>query len=304
MVLKKIGLTGATGMLGRHVRAALEDAGAEIISVSRERKEDKEANSWDLSNWRKLDELDHLFADVQAVIHVGAMVQTNGQVDEGLMFNTNVRSCLNLGQWALCREVAVVHISSSTVYANISSNNISEDAQLGYNGLGGFYGLSKLLAEDVFTRLEQQGLKLAIVRPTSIYGYGLPIDKMISHFLAKAREGGVIELVPPVNDKIDFVHAADVALSILAILKTEAWDTFNIASGHLVTIKELAQACVSVTGRGSILINENTAQMRNPITRFALNTKRAKNQLGWEPKFDIQQGLKLIMQECSNVGSH
>jgi nucleoside-diphosphate-sugar epimerase len=299
MVLNKIGLTGATGMLGRHVRAALEKAGAKVVAVNRISASGSEVAGWDLADWRSSVELDALFSDVQAVVHVGAMVpRKSGLIDEGRMFDANVRACLNLGQWAISRDVPIVHISGAIVYAEPDREVLTENATLGWSGLGGFYGFSKLLAEDVFERLRRQSLKLAIVRPTSIYGYGLSADKMISHFLATAREGGTIELTPPVHDRVDFIHAADVAIAILAILKAESWDSFNIASGCAVSIKELAEACVSVTGRGSVLINISESQTRDPITRFVLDTDRARNHLGWNPQFDIKQGLRLMFQEC------
>lgn len=283
-------------MLGRHVRAALEKAGAQVIAVNRTDASGGKASAWDLADWRSPAELDALFSGAQAIVHAGAMVQTNTPIDEGRMFNVNVRACVNLGQWALSREVPVVHVSGSTVYADTASNDISEDAPSGWSGLGGFYGFSKLLAEDAVIRLRQQGLKLAVVRPSSVYGFGLPSTKMASSFLATAGKGETIELSPPVEDRVDLVHAADVTLAILAILKTEAWDTFNIASGRAVSIKELAEACVSEAGRGSVLINGEKAQARAPITRFALNTDRAKSRLGWRPTLDIKRGLEMMIQ--------
>jgi nucleoside-diphosphate-sugar epimerase len=300
MVLNKIGLTGATGMLGRHVRVALEMAEAQVVAVSRDNVLNKNISIWDLANWLSSTELDDLFSGVQAIVHVGAMVpRQSGLIDEGCMFDANVRACLNLGLWAISRNVPIVHISGAIVYAEHDREGLTEDATLGWSGIGGFYGLSKLLAEDVFKHLCQQGLKLAVVRPTSIYGYGLPAEKMISNFLATAKEGGAIELAPPVHDRVDFIHAADVALAILAILKADAWNTFNIGFGCAVSIKQLAEACVSVTGRGRILINEDKAQARDSIIRFALNTSRAKNLLAWQPSLDIERGLRMTLQECT-----
>ena len=300
MVLNKVGLTGATGMLGRHVRSTLEKAGVKVIAVTRASALGGEECGWDLADWKSLAELDALFEDVQAIVHAGAMVQTSGPVDEGRMFNTNVQVCVNLGRWALMRGVPIVHISSATVYADVTSNALNEDAPLRWSGLGGFYGLSKLLAEDVFRSLSQQGLRLAIVRPSSLYGFGLPSSKMVSCFLAAANEGRTIELTPPVQDRIDFIHAADVALAILSILKLEAWDTFNIASDRTLSIKELAQTCVSITGRGSVMTGEDRSHARDPVTKFALNTTRARNHLGWQSLIDIEQGLKMMLQECVN----
>jgi nucleoside-diphosphate-sugar epimerase len=193
--------------------------------------------------------------------------------------------------------VPVVHISSSTVYEDTASSQLHEDAPTGWSGLGGFYGLSKLLAEDALRRLCGQGLKLAIVRPSSLYGFGLPEIKMVSRFLATASAGATIELIPPVHDRIDFVHAADVALAILAILRSEAWETFNIASGCPLSVTELAEACVSVAGRGNIRVDQGQTPQHDPVTRFALDIGRAKRRLGWQPQLDIRQGLSMMLRE-------
>lgn len=298
MVLNRVGLTGATGMLGRHVRAALEKVGAQVVAVSRASVPGSEAGGWDLADWRLPTELDALFPGVQAIVHAGAMVPTDGLVDEGRMFNANVRACVNLGQWAISTNVPLIYVSGAIVYEDTDKEGHKEDAALGWNGLGSFYGFSKLLAEDVLRRLCRRGLRLAVVRPSSIYGCGLSPAKMISRFLVTAREGGVIELFPPACDRVDLIHAADVSRAILAILERDIWDTFNIASGRPVSIKELAEACVSVAGRGGVsLQGDKTLSERDPITRFSLNTDRAKNQLVWQPLYDIEQGLGMMLQE-------
>jgi UDP-glucose 4-epimerase len=297
MVLSRIGITGATGMLGRHVRAALEAVGAHVVATSRESVPASNVSSWDLSHWLCPAELDTLFNEVQAVIHVGAMVPRKpGAIDEAVMFDANVRSCVNLGQWAISRNIPLVHVSGAIVYEDQDNQGRDEDAALGWNGLGGFYGFSKLLAEDVLNRLCQQGLKLAVVRPSSIYGVGLPDGKMLTSFLATARTGGTITLAPPVDDRIDFIHAADVSLAILRILKGEMWDVFNIASGCLVSVRELAEACVAVSGRGTVVTTAGQCPARKPSTRFALDTGRARLRLAWQPLIDIGQGLTMMLK--------
>ena len=286
-------------MLGRHVCAALEDAGARVVPVSRNHGRASGMGHWDLTNWLSLTELDELFPGVQAVVHAGAMVpQSSALISEGPMFDANVRACVNLGLWCISRNVPVVHVSGAITYTEHDRRELDEDAPTGGSMLGGFYGLSKLLGEDAFGRLRQQGLKLAIVRPSSLYGFGLPETKMISRFLAMSSAGATIELIPPVYDRIDFVHAADVALAILAILRSEAWETFNIASGCPLSVRELAEACVSVAGRGNIRVDQGQTPQHDPITRFALDIGRAKRRLGWQPQLDIRQGLSMMLRKC------
>ena len=286
-------------MLGRHIRAALEKAGAQVVVVPRASIPDSAAGGWDLVDWLSPTELDALFQDVQGVVHAGAMVpKTDEPIDEGRMFNANVRACVDLGQWAIGRNIPLVHISGAIVYQDTGKSGHNEEAALGWNGLGGFYGFSKLLAEDVLRRLGQRGLRLAVVRPSSIYGFGLSPSKMVSRFLATARDGGTIELSHSVCDRVDLVHGADVSRAVLAILEKEAWGTFNVASGRPVTIKELAEACVSVAGRGSVRVPEEVHSLgREHLTRFALDISRAKSQFGWTPLYDIKRGLSMMLQE-------
>jgi nucleoside-diphosphate-sugar epimerase len=225
------------------------------------------------------------------MVPVGAMA-----FDKGKMFNVNVRSCLNLGEWALARSTPVVHISGAIVYAEPDRVDIDETASTGYSVLGGFYGLTKVLAEDIFRRLKDQGLRLAIVRPSSIYGAGLPATKMLKAFLTTAARDETIELTSPVDDRIDLIHAADVATAVTGVLQAEAWETFNLASGHPSTVLEIANTCLAVTGKGRVLIRDAEEGARNPARRFFLNCKRAQKDLGWTTRVDLKHGLAALYE--------
>lgn len=294
MVLGRVGLTGATGMLGRHLHAALNAAGADVVCVSRSSGDG--VKTWDLATWLRHQELDELFPGVRAVVHAGALVQPTGEVDQARMFDANVRACLNLGQWALARDIPVVYISGAIVYADPYAPSQDESAPLGCSGLGGFYGFSKLLAEDVLVRLRQQGLKLALLRPTSIYGQGLDEAKMVRRFLSLAAADSVIDLIEPSADRVDLVHAADVAAATVAVLQRQCWDNFNVSSGDPVSIRNLAQACLDVTGSGRISISGHTQPGYRPKTTYSLEINRARERLGWEPAIDIHCGLDMLLR--------
>lgn len=297
MVLGRVGLTGATGMLGRHLRAGLQVAGAEVVAVSRSGANDTAV--WELSEWIGMEALDGLFSGVQAIVHAGAFVQPSGDVDEKRMFDANVSACLNLGQWALSRNIPLLYISGAIVYADSSAPLQKESAPLGWSGLGGFYGFSKLLAEDVLTRLRQQGLKLCVLRPTSIYGHGIGADKLVPRFLATAARGDVIKLSQPVRDRVDIVHAADVSEAALAALKNKCWETLNISSGKPVSIIELAEASVAVAGSGRIEITGEVPADHKASVKYSLDISRARECMHWQPRINLRKGLSLLMhRQC------
>jgi nucleoside-diphosphate-sugar epimerase len=232
---------------------------------------------------------------VQAVVHAGAIVESTDTWSEVRMFDVNVRACINLAEWAVYRSIPLVFISSASVYADPDSGRLSEDAPLGTNQLGGFYGMTKLMAEDILRRYRPRGLKLAVIRPSSLYGFGGPASKMIYRFLGLAMRGQTIDLMPPVDDRVDFLHAADLSVAIVEVLKRGCWDTFNIASERPASIRDLALACVETAGRGNVRLQEAKLSERAPLRRFFLNATAARERLGWTPTIGIQQGLKMVL---------
>jgi nucleoside-diphosphate-sugar epimerase len=283
--LKTIVVTGANGMLGRHIVLALKQSGCKVIKLTR--------NDWDMNNWNKFDNFNTLIKGSDAVIHAGASVPTSlNPFNDKILFDVNIRATLNIAEWSRDNKIPFVYVSGAIVYGDFQKE-ADESNELRWNGFGGFYGLSKLLAEDLLRREEALGLELSIIRPSSIYGYGLGNDKLISSFLKMAKQYGVITINEPVNDCIDFIHAYDVATAIDKIIKYNAWNTFNISSGKCLTIYELAKICAIIVGNTSVKICQDIGKERDPISRFKLNSDLAKKQLNWEPIVDMHNGMQM-----------
>ena len=305
MVLKRIVVTGAAGMVGRHLLAALGDAGFDAVPSSRRRSGSTPTADpwveWDLGDWKTPKELDAMFPNIDAVVHAGAAVPSgNRLIDDKTMLGVNVQSCLCLGEWALERNIPIVFISGAIVYAEPETSGIREDAPRSGERFGGFYGASKFQAECTFESLAERGLSVAILRPSSIYGDGLPEDKMVIQFLAAAAENKAIELTPPIDDRIDLVHASDVARAAILALEKEAWEIFNIALGEPVTVEEIAQSCIRVVGAGSVVVSREPAK-RKATTRFGLDITRARTTLGYRPQVMLDDGLRQMTQNTATM---
>jgi len=284
-----IAVTGANGMLGRHIIKLFELNGIDSKAIDRK--------DWDLSNWLSLEELDSLFFDCVAVFHVGAQVPRQN-LDESnndvrVLFDANVRSCLNLAHWACLRHVPLLFISGSTVYEDPHASQINENAPKVINGFGGFYGYTKKLAEDIFSHYVMQGLKLIVLRPTSIYGFGLPGDKLVSNFLLRAKNGELIT-VNQVNSKVNLIHAMDVASGALKAFSSQAWGTYNL-SGQLYSIKQIAETAISVACNGSLeLVMDEGSE---PYVRFDLNDQLAFQSFNFSTKIELREGMELMLNQ-------
>lgn len=287
-------MTGATGMVGRHISAALQSAGVEVVPVSQSGLNGSAI--WDLAEWQNEESLDAIFPKIQVIIHAGALISSTSMPASHRLFDVNVRACANIAQWALKRNIPIVYLSSGSVYANPDGPSLKEDALRGWNNLSGSYGMSKLLAEDIFDRFRSQGLKVAIVRPSVIFGFGGSKGKLPYRFLDLAVCDDVIRLTPPVDDRIDFIHAADLATAIVKVIEKDFWRTINIASGRPVSVRELAISCVNVArlGRVEVKFDDN---LTASVNRFFLDTKLAQEQLGWSSKIGIQEGLNMVLSK-------
>ena len=256
-----------------------------------------EWRAWNLAEWRDPEALDAVFPGVQAVVHAGAAVRSPGHdLDERTLFDVNVRATRAIGNWALARRIPMIFISGATVYEPIDGRRLDEDDGLAwYGAVGGMYGHSKLLAEAAIWPLRRAGLSLTVLRPSSIYGLGMASSKLIPTWLAAADRGDAIKIAPPLGDSVDLIHAADVAEAIGLTLERHAWGTFNIASGTTYNLIEIAKACISAAGCGSIDAADG-GEDRAPTIRFALDTARARRALDFRARIGLEQGLKSMRQ--------
>jgi UDP-glucose 4-epimerase len=291
-------------MVGRHVLETLKSKNIFCAATSRRPSDSIQEglmwSVWDLAEWKNPGEMDILFPKVEAILHVGAIVpHASVNASEKDFFDANVRSCLCLGQWALKRKIHLVFLSGSTVYAEPEKRGIRERDKKTCGGLGGFYGVTKLLAEKTLKFLEGEGLNMTILRPSSIYGYGLPAGKMISTFLHKASEGQCIELTPPVDDKINLIHAYDVALAMWQVLEKKAYGVFNIAGTLPSSVFEIAQTCVGVVRKGEVKVLHGEPS-RSPAVRFDLCCDAARDAFAFSPEINLSQGIEKAWLEMSH----
>ena len=181
------------------------------------------------------------------------------------------------------------------VYENPHASNIIETDLKALNNLGGYYGLSKILAESILDNLAKFGLKRVILRPSSIYGHGLLSDKIIQNYLNLASQNKDLIINEP-NNKINFIHAYDVVKAALKAFQVESWGTFNVASEENNKIYELVNIIVSVTGSSSKIIFKESNH-NNVFSRFDLNSKLAKKSFGFQSNINLEQGIQLMKKK-------
>lgn len=180
-----------------------------------------------------------------------------------------------------------MYVSSSMIYGDFA-DDVREDAVCRPQGQ---YGIMKyageLLVKD-YTR--KHGLAHTIIRPSAVYGPLDVEDRVIAKFMLQAMRGEVLKVNGP-KETLDFTYVDDAADGMVAAaLSTNTNNkTYNITKSHSRTLLDAANLAVSIVGKGSIEVRDKDADFPS---RGALCIDAARNDFGFDPKVDVEEGFQ------------
>ena len=180
-----------------------------------------------------------------------------------------------------------VYVSSSMVYGDFKDGT-KEDANTKPKNI---YGEAKLTGERMVKLFaKRDNLNYSIIRPSGVYGPGDMPDRVVSKFFEKAMKNETITLHNGAN-KVDFTYRQDAARGIImSALSSVSNVSFNITAGNATSLRTLAETIIKITGSESEI--EDIGNHKLYPMRGTLNISRAKDLLGYEPEFTLEQGLK------------
>lgn len=189
-----------------------------------------------------------------------------------------------------------VYISSSMVYGDFK-DDVKEDAVCRPQGQ---YGIMKLAGEWLvkdYTR--RYGIAHAIIRPSAVYGPLDVEDRVISKFILSAMRGQTLK-VNGATETLDFTYVDDAADGIVsAALNPNANNkTYNITKSHSWSLLDAANLAVKIVGKGSVEVRDKDADFPS---RGALNIDAARQDLGFDPKVDIEEGFQKYYEWLQNT---
>jgi nucleoside-diphosphate-sugar epimerase len=115
-------------------------------------------------------------------------------------------------------------------------------------------------------------------------------DRVVSKFFENAMQGKAITLHNGAN-KVDFTYRQDAARGIImAALSSVANVSFNITAGNATSLKTLAEKIINITGSNSDVDDIGNHKLY-PL-RGTLDISRAKDLIGYQPEFTLDEGLE------------
>jgi len=295
---KRIIVTGGKGFLGGHLIDKLNQRGCEYISVA-------DRPEYDLC---LLEDIRRMYKEQNPdiMIHLAAVVGGIGANREnpGKFFYENAIMGIQLIHEAWeCKIEKFVALGTICAYPKFTPVPFKEeDLWNGYpEETNAPYGLAKkmMLVQSQAYR-EQYGFNCIYLLPVNLYGPRDNFDPGSSHVIpalvkkcvdAKNRGDSHIEVWGTGKASREFLYVEDAAEAIvMATEKYNEQEPVNIGTGFEITIKDLVEKIVDLTGfHGKIRWD---ASKPDGQPRRMLDTQRAQKEFGFTASSSFDQGLK------------
>ena len=296
----KFAVTGGAGFIGSHLVKKLVREGHNVIVIDNlyRGKLSNLEGILDKVNFVKLDILDFenlkdSIQNVDGIYHQAALTSVPESYEkEDEYKRVNVVGTENIFKIANELQIKVVYASSSSVYGNIEKIPITEDfSRKPINP----YGQTKLDDELLAEKFSKLGTSIIGLRYFNVFGIGQTLDYagVITKFLEKIKENK-----PPVifGDGLqirDFIFVEDIANANFAAMISNVTDGFfNIGTGKSISIKELANLMIKISGKQLESIFDNLPP--GDVKLSTANISNSKKYLKWEPKTSLEEGLQTL----------
>ncbi|MFP3949708.1 MAG: NAD-dependent epimerase/dehydratase family protein [Candidatus Micrarchaeia archaeon] len=299
----KVLVTGGAGFIGSHLVENLLKEGYEVTVLdSLNDYYSPELKQSNLNEIKKTSDFNFFKGDIRnissvkramggadIVFHEAAQAGVRYSVEHPAITNEiNTQGTMNL--LVAARDAGIknfIFASSSSVYGkheylpfdeNHPTNPISP------------YGVSKLACEkycQIFSDL--YGMRIPMLRYFTVYGPRMRPDLAISIFMKNAIEGKPIRILGDGSKTRDFTYIDDIISGTMCAMEKGKTGPYNLGGGVRISVLELAQKIISLTGSRSSIEYHNDV-VGDMVDTFS-DTKKARSQLGWEPKTTLEEGL-------------
>jgi UDP-glucuronate decarboxylase len=213
---------------------------------------------------------------------------------------TNVLGTLHALELAARTKARILQASTSEVYGDPDVHPQPEAYAGRVNPIGirSCYDEGKRCAESLamdFVRMHE--VELRLVRIFNTYGPRMAIDdgRVVSNLIVQALRGEDLTVYGEGSQTRSFCYVDDLIEGFLRFMHESATvGPLNLGNPTEFTVLELARAVLSLTGSKSRIVHaplpEDDPKVRRP------DITKARTLLGFEPRVDLEQGLKKTIE--------
>jgi len=306
MTRERVLITGAAGFLGSHLCDKFIKEGYHVIGMDNLVTGDLR----NIEHLMKLEQFEFYHHDVSKFVHVPGEIKyilhfaSPASPIDYLKIPIQTLKVSSLGTHnilglARAKKARVLVASTSEVYGDPVVHPQTEDYWGNVNPVGprGCYDEAKRFMEAITMAYHNvHNVETRIIRIFNTYGPRMRLNdgRVLPAFIGQALRGEDLTMFGDGSQTRSFCYVADLVDGIYKLLLSDYHLPVNIGNPSEITIKEFGEEILKLTGANQKLISlplpaDDPKQRKPDITK-------AKAILGWEPKVNRAEGLKITYE--------
>jgi dTDP-glucose 4,6-dehydratase len=297
---QRVVITGAAGFIGSHLSETLLDRDYEVVGIDNLLTGDP-ANLAHLANrdftFIKHDVTNYIHVDgpVDFVLHWASPASPIDYLELPIpTLKVGALGTHNALGLAKAKGARFVLASTSEVYGDPLEHPQKETYWGNVNPVGprGVYDEAKRFAEAITMAYHRyHGLNTKIVRIFNTYGPRMRLNdgRAVPAFMSQTLGNEDVTVFGDGSQTRSFTYITDLVDGIIRLMLSETNDPVNIGNPREMTIKQIAETIIRMTGARSKIVYKplpvDDPKIRQP------DITRARTLLGWEPKVALEEGL-------------
>lgn len=230
----------------------------------------------------------------EVIVHLAAVAHAGkSNKDPYSTFDHSLRTLENALDYSRGHVQQFIYFSSSMVYGNFQTPEVTEESPL--NSLG-IYGALKVAGERMVVAYNQVfDLPYTIIRPSALYGPRCVSRRVGQIFIESAMRGEPLRVDGDGSERLDFTFVEDLVSGIILSIRHPAArnQIFNMTYGESRSLNDLVKVVKEEFPDLSIKYVERDKLM--PF-RGTLSVEKAKRMINYAPSNPIEKGFKKYIQ--------
>jgi nucleoside-diphosphate-sugar epimerase len=188
-----------------------------------------------------------------------------------------------------------MYVSSTEVYGAARTETVSEDHPLDpWNT----YAVTKVCADRLcFTLHKEHGIPVVIARIFNSYGPRETEPYVIPDIIMQFAKRDYVEL-GNINARRDFTYVTDLCEALGAVMESQIPDgeAVNVGSGVAYSVEEIARTVAHLMNKPADIRTDSRRLRKYDIDLFCCDNRKLLKLTSWQPKFNIDTGLKATIE--------
>ena len=302
----RVVVTGAAGFIGSHLCESLLARDCDVVGMDNfiTGSPDNLQTFWDTERFtfvkRNVTEYIHVDGPVDWVLHFASPASPLDYLELPIQtLKVGALGTHNALGLAKAKGARFLIASTSEVYGDPLVHPQREDYWGNVNPVGprGVYDEAKRFAEAMTMAYHRvHGIDTRIVRIFNTFGPRMRLNdgRAIPAFMTQALTGAPLTVFGDGSQTRSFQYVSDLVEGLWLLMERGTSEPVNIGNPHEMTLLELAKRIIRLAGSRSEIVfrplPEDDPKVRQP------DIGRARSRLGWEPRVDTDEGLRLTLE--------